>query len=98
MTTMLIRVFYCYAREDSRYREALQTHLAPLERDNKIVGWCDEKIEPGLEWKPEIKRRLVEADIVLLLVSPDFLASDYCYAEMQEAIKRHSEGLRVCRN
>jgi hypothetical protein len=50
-------------------------------------------ITPGEEWRPRIADRLESADCALLLVSPDFIASDYCYSiEMERALERHREG------
>lgn len=52
--------------------------------------WHDRDIHPGMEWEKEIDRQLAEAQVILLLVSPDFMNSDYCYGnEMQRAIERH---------
>jgi hypothetical protein len=93
MVNIPVRIFYCYARNDKILRDELGKHLAVLQRHEKISAWCDEQIEPGKEWEDEIKKRLIEADIILLLISPDFLASDYCYKEMLVAIKRHNGGL-----
>ena len=63
-----------------------------LERQRLILNWHDRRIIPSLDWKVEISDKLNSADIVLLLLSPDFLASDYCYEiEMKKAIKLHSK-------
>jgi hypothetical protein len=72
---------------------ALETHLALLRHEGVIASWHDRKIVAGQEWKGQIDRHLDEADIILLLVSADFLASDYCYEiEMQRALARHQAG------
>jgi hypothetical protein len=74
-------------------RQALETHLALLGRAGVIASWHDRRIIAGEEWRGQIDKRLDEADIILLLVSADFLASDYCYAvEMQRALARHEAG------
>ena len=74
-------------------RDALETHLALLRREGFIASWHDRRIIAGQEWKGQIDRHLDEADIILLLVSADFLASDYCYeVEMQRALVRHKSG------
>lgn len=87
------RVFLSYAHQDGELRQALGSHLAPLERQGVIVSWHDRKVLPGAEWADEIARELEQADLVLLLVSPDFVASDYCYqVEMERAMARHSSG------
>ena len=55
-----------------------------------IEAWHDRRIEAGDEWKEQIDRNLEDADIILLLVSADFIASDYCYVkEMTRALERH---------
>jgi hypothetical protein len=70
----------------------LATHLALLERQHVISAWHDRKIGAGSEWKDAIDSNLEAADIILLLISADFLASDYCYAvEMQRAMQKHQE-------
>lgn len=86
-------VFVSYSHRDERYREKLQTSLAQLQRENLITVWHDRKILPGQEWDREIDRNLENAEIILLLVSPDFLASSYCYGhEMLQALERHRSG------
>ena len=68
-------------------------HTDPLRREGIIASWHDRRIIAGQEWKGQIDRHLDEADIILLLVSADFLASDYCYeVEMQRALVRHQAG------
>jgi hypothetical protein len=86
-------VFVSYSHKDERYREKLQISLAQLQRENLVTVWHDRKILPGQEWDREIDRNLENAEIVLLLVSPDFLASSYCYGhEMLQALERHRSG------
>jgi formylglycine-generating enzyme required for sulfatase activity len=101
-----ISLFYSYSHRDEDLRRKLETHLAVLRRGGLIAEWHDRKIEPGDAWKGEIDRHLTSADIVLLLVSPDFFASDYCWGEeMTKALERHARGearvipviLRHCR-
>jgi TIR domain len=88
-----IRVFYCYSRKDEDMREKLDIHLKPLKRSGLIKAWHDREIEPGTNWKLEISMQLNIADIVLLLISPDFMASNYCYSlEMQKALELHNLG------
>ncbi len=87
---MALKVFYCYAHEDQALRDELEKHLSPLKRLGGIIDWCDREIKPGTNWKQEIDTHLNDADVILLLVSPGFIASDYCYSvEMQQAITRH---------
>lgn len=90
------RVFYSYAHEDAGLREELAKHLRVLERKQIIESWYDNMIAPGAEWSEEIAVQLDKADIVIVLVSADFLDSDYCYTvEMKRALERHAAG-KVC--
>ncbi len=85
--------FVSYSQRDERYRQKLDISLVQLRRDKSISVWHDRKILPGQEWDREIDKNLESADIVLLLVSPDFLASDYAYGrEMSRALERHHSG------
>jgi TIR domain len=89
-----IRIFCCYAHEDRNLLRRLKTHLYPLQR-GKIISsiWYDQNITAGSVWEEEIKAQLNTSNIVLLLVSADFLASEYCYGvEMKLAIERHERG------
>lgn len=83
-------VFLSYSHKDEKWRDQLETHLKLLQRQNVIRAWTDRKILPGMEWDKEIDRNLNAADIILLLVSADFLASDYCWdIEIRRAMERH---------
>jgi TIR domain len=83
-------VFISYAHKDERYRQKLEISLTQFQRDGLITVWHDRKILPGQEWDQEIDRNLESAEIILLLVSPDFLASNYAYGrEMLRAVERH---------
>jgi internalin A len=65
-----------------------------LQRRGLISSWHDRLIGPGQEWKKQISRSLEQADVILALVSADFIASDYCYdIEMTRALERHDAGL-----
>ena len=87
------RLFYCYSHEDKSLQDQLVKQLASLERLGLIAGWSDRDISAGLQWKKEIDKHLNEADIILLLISPDFIASNYCYSvEVKRAMKRHEAG------
>src|SRR5579862_3836227 len=88
-----IELFYSYSHKDEKLREKLETHLALLKRQGVIADWHDRKITAGQEWSNKIDEHLNTAQIILLLVSADFLASDYCYdVEMKRAIERHETG------
>ncbi len=89
----VLKIFFCYAHEDEQLLDKLKSHLRPLQREDLIDIWQDRDISAGSDWEREISEQLNTADIVLLLVSPDFMDSDYCYAvEMRQAIKRHEYG------
>ncbi len=88
-----ISVFFSYSHRDEALRDALETHLAPLKREGAIRSWHDRRIGGGREWQGAIDRHLESADLVLLLISPDFIASDYCFdREMGRALERHEAG------
>ena len=88
-----VEVFYSYSHEDEELRDELEKHLSILKRHGVITGWHDRKIGAGREWEGEIDTHLDTADIILLLISADFLASDYCYdVEMSRAMERHEAG------
>src|SRR5579859_2153687 len=90
---MPVKIFFCYAREDEPLLNKLKTHLRPLQREGLIEVWYDRDINAGTEWETEIKQHLNTADIILLLVSPDFMDSDYCYGiEMKRALERRARG------
>jgi hypothetical protein len=83
-------VFISYAHEDARLRQQLETHLKLLQRDGLISTWHDQQIGAGTEWRGQIDAHLNSAKVILLLISADFLASDYCYdVEMRRAMERH---------
>jgi internalin A len=87
-----IRVFVSYSHKDDEFRAALDTHLKLLQRTGLIETWHDRRIAPGNDWRREIDRELDGADLILLLVSPDFIASDYCYeVEMKRAMERDAQ-------
>ncbi|MEA3212600.1 MAG: internalin [Chthoniobacter sp.] len=84
-----VRIFISYSHKDENLRAELETHLKLLQRENKIATWTDRRILGGGRWAKEISRNLELADMILLLVSSDFVASDYCYDnEMKRAIAR----------
>ena len=88
-----VELFYAYSHRDEGLREQLENHLSILRRQGIITDWHDRKIGAGREWEGEIHEHLNTAHIILLLVSSDFLASDYCYdIEVNQAMKRHEVG------
>lgn len=90
----MARIFFSYSHKDEALRNELETHLVMLQREGRIETWHDRKITAGDEFAGAIDAKLDSAEIVLLLVSPDFLASRYCYdVEVQRAMSRHEQGL-----
>jgi two-component system, OmpR family, response regulator MprA len=88
-----IKVFYSYAQEDEKLRKKLEKQLILLRRQEYITDWHDRMISPGTDRIKEIDNYLRAAQIILLLVSPDFIASDYCYSiEVDQAMKNHQSG------
>jgi len=86
-TVRPVRLFVSYSHRDEEFREELANHLKIFERMELIEQWHDRRIVPGDAWRGEIDIHLTNADIVLLLVSPDFVASDYCCdVEMKAAL------------
>lgn len=87
------RLFISYSHKDDALRAELDKHLALLRREGAIELWSDHRILPGSEFDKEISKALEAAEIILLLVSADFLASDYCFGiEMRRALERHNSG------
>ncbi|GAM97729.1 hypothetical protein U91I_01357 [alpha proteobacterium U9-1i] len=87
------KLFISYSHADSALLAVLRTHLKPLERTGVIAPWFDGYLVPGDDIDAQVRRALETAELVALLVSPDFLASDYCYdVEMQSAVRRHEAG------
>jgi hypothetical protein len=72
-------VFFSYSHKDATLRDQLETHLAMLKRQGVISTWYDRRLIAGDNIDEGIAQELERADIILLLVSPDFLASEYCY-------------------
>lgn len=88
-----LTLFFSYAHADEPLREELEKHLSILQRQGLIDIWYDREISVGTEWKHQIDTHLNIAQIILLLVSPDFVESDYCYStEMKRALERYESG------
>ncbi len=88
-----VNIFISYSHKDERFLSELSTHLQWLKRQDKIALWHDRVIEAGAEWELELRHQLESSQIILLLISADFLASDYCYSfEMKLALERHQAG------
>jgi len=88
------KVFISYAHADEEYRKALEGHLSGLRRDRLIEVWHDRLLGAGDEIDGSISGHLANSDVVLLLISSDFLASPYCMdVEMEAALRRENQGL-----
>lgn len=90
----MYKVFFSYSSEDHSFLEELKKRLIPLQREGLINEiWYDRNISAGKERQKELDEHLNSSHIILLLVSPDFIASDYCYGkEATKAIERHDRG------
>jgi hypothetical protein len=85
-----VKVFLSYSHVDENLKRALDAHLSALKYSNIIETWNDRKILAGEDWNKEIDQNLNAADVILLLVSSDFLASEFCYnIETRNALERH---------
>jgi len=89
----MAKLVFSYSHVDEELRNELEKHLSPLKRMGKIDAWHDRRIVPGEEFEGQIDKNFLEADIILLLVSSDFIDSDYCFqVEMESALQRHDRG------
>lgn len=89
-------LYLCYAQKEKTLRAALEAHLQPLKQQGLITTWHDGEIRAGAEWQSELRLHLQTADIILLLISSNFLASDNLYREgMLEALGRHERSEAV---
>lgn len=89
-----LRLFYSYSHEDENFREELNAHLKILERKGLILQWHDRCIVAGDNWQNQIDENLENADIILLLISSDFINSEYCYnVEMSRALEHSEKGI-----
>ena len=74
-----LKVFFSYSHKDTEIMNQLAVHMAPLKRLEKIETWSDKAIQAGDEWDESIKKNLRDSDIILFLVSADFIASSYIW-------------------
>lgn len=91
------KVFVCYSHKDSKWLERLRIHLKPLTRDGKVDVWDDTMIAPGTNWRAAIEESINSSKIAILLVSADFLASDFISAIELPALLQSAEtrGLNI---
>jgi hypothetical protein len=88
-----IRVFFSYSHADDRHRLRLEKALTLLERQGLIDTWSDRKLLPGDRWEEGIEQELERSDLILFLVSDDFMASEFIWGrEMKRALEREAAG------
>ena len=86
-------IVFSYSHVDEKLRDQLEVHLGLLKREGVITGWHDRKITPGTEWRRQIGAAIDRCNIVVLLISADFINSDYCFdVELTRALERHEAG------
>ena len=86
----MVRIFIAYSSKDLVFKEEIRKRLRPLQRAGKVDIWDNYNIEAGKEWDVEVREKLEQSDIILLLLSPDALDSDYFYdVEAPIALRRH---------
>lgn len=89
---MSISVFISYSHKDESFKETLEEHLSLFKRQGLITTWNDRDILAGSEWENEISSNIMSSDVIILLVSSTFIASEYCYSkEVMAAIERHDK-------
>lgn len=93
VTERPIEIFFSYAHEDETLMDEVRLQLVVRERLGEIVKWHDRMIPVGDGWRTRIDNRIEGAQVILLFMSPHFLASRYCYeTEGQVALRRHRDG------
>ena len=91
-----VKAFISYSSKDIDYIDTLDAALSPQVRLKKLQLWYDRAIDAGSDWEKEIFQQLKEANIVLCLVSQDFINSDFCYLrEFQAVLKQHHKGEKI---
>jgi tetratricopeptide (TPR) repeat protein len=92
-TTTGVDVYFAYATKDKTLQEELEMQLGVAKRTGYIRSWHRFQVSPGTAWRREIDTHLQNADVILLLISPYFINSDFCWnVEMEQALKRHEAG------
>lgn len=93
MSSTSLTLFISYAHEDEPFRRDIEKHLAALRREGLVENWHDRMIKAGQDWEKEIHSNLDRSHIILLLISPDFIASNYCNEiEVKRSMQRHEMG------
>ena len=92
LVAMPVELFIAYSHVDELLKDELIKHLSPMSRSGIIEEWHDRRINPGADWTSQISDALNRCQIILLLISADFIHSDYCYGvEMKRALVRHED-------
>src|SRR5271170_8248665 len=87
-----VEIFCSYAHEDEPLRREFDSSVALMRRKKQVEVWHDKRISAGDRWRDQIDEHLDSADIITLFVSPDFLASDYCFEkELSRALEREAK-------
>ncbi len=88
-----VRIFIAYSSKDLVFKDEIRKRLRSLERAKKVSVWDNYDIETGKNWDVEVREKLAQSDLILLLLSPDALDSDYFYeVEAPIALQRHEAG------
>ncbi len=86
----MIKLFISYAHEDEGYKNELEKHLITYKRNGTIESWDDREILPGKEWEEEIRHQIENSQLILFLISPDFISSEYINdVELKKAFDRY---------
>jgi hypothetical protein len=89
-------MFISYSHKDEKHRMKLESHLEKLQKSGMVAVWTDREIMPGQEWAKQIDKNLNSAGIILMLISNNFISSDYCYdIEMKTALAKHRKGTAI---
>lgn len=92
----MTRAFISYSHADDALRAEFDKHLSLLRRQGLLELWSDHRIPAGGDFEKHISAELESADVIVLLISPDFMASDYCFGiEMKRAMERHQQGAAI---
>ena len=91
-TKQAVKIFFSYSRKDKEHRESLDNHLAPLWQSGTIERWYDGEIEAGQDFDAVIVNKLKTSDVILLMISSDYIASDYCQKEIRIALEQEKAG------